>query len=52
MTGKDPIILNMTEYIHSSSVNQIIGSNMGYVGSDSNIEPPFDCLESNPLSKI
>jgi ATP-dependent Clp protease ATP-binding subunit ClpA len=52
MTGKEPIILNMTEYIHSSSVNQIIGSNIGYIGSDSNVELPFDCLESNPYQFI
>jgi ATP-dependent Clp protease ATP-binding subunit ClpA len=52
MTGKEPITLNMTEYAHSSSVNQIIGSDMGFIGSESNVELPFDCLESNPYQII
>lgn len=52
MTGKKPIIINMTEYSHSSAINNIIGSSMGYVGSDSKIELPFDCLESNPYQII
>lgn len=52
VTGKKPIILNMTEYSHSSAINQIIGSNIGYVGSESKIELPFDCLESNPYQII
>ena len=52
LTGRDPIILNMTEYVHSSSINQIIGSNMGYSGSNSSVELPFDCLESNPYQFI
>lgn len=50
--GKKPIIINMTEYSHSSSINNIIGSNIGYLGSDSKIELPFDCLESNPYQII
>lgn len=52
MTGKKPIIINMTEYSHASATNQIIGSNTGYVGSDSKAELPFDCLESNPYQII
>lgn len=52
ITGKKPIIINMTEYSHSSSINNIIGSNIGYLGSDSKIELPFDCLESNPYQII
>ena len=52
MTGKNPIIINMTEYSHSSATNQIIGSNIGYVGSESAIELPFDSLESNPYQII
>lgn len=52
MTGKKPIIINMTEYSHSSAINNIIGSSMGYIGSDSKIELPFDCLESNPYQII
>lgn len=52
ITGKAPIIINMTEYSHASAVNQIIGSNVGYLGSDSKTELPFDCLESNPYQII
>ena len=52
MTGIEPIILNMTEYHSSASINRIIGSPTGYVGSDSNQELPFDCLEANPYQII
>lgn len=52
LTGQPPIILNMTEFHSSASINRIIGSPAGYVGSDSNAELPFDCLESNPYRVI
>lgn len=52
VTGKKPILINMTEYSHSSSINNIVGSPIGYLGSDSKIELPFDCLESNPFQII
>lgn len=52
MTGVKPIILNMTEYNSPASINRIIGSPAGYVGSDSKSELPFDCLESNPYQII
>lgn len=52
LTGKNPIVINMTEYSHSSAINNIIGSSMGFIGSDSNTELPFDCLESNPYQVI
>lgn len=52
LTGMKPIILNMTEYHASASINRIIGSPSGYVGSDSSQELPFDCLESNPYQII
>lgn len=52
ITGTDPIILNMTEYNNSASINRIIGSPIGYIGSESNVEFPFDCLESNPYQFI
>lgn len=52
LTGVKPIILNMTEYHSSASINRIIGSTAGYVGYDSNQELPFDCLESNPYQVI
>lgn len=52
LTGLKPIILNMTEYTNGATVNRIIGAPAGYVGSDSNAELPFDCLESNPYQVI
>jgi ATP-dependent Clp protease ATP-binding subunit ClpA len=52
LTGQPPIILNMTEYHSPASINRIIGSPAGYVGSTSNAELPFDCLESNPYRVI
>lgn len=52
LTGKKPIVINMTEYSHSSAINNIIGSSAGFVGSDSKSELPFDCLESNPYQVI
>lgn len=52
LTGTKPIILNMTEFHSSASINRIIGAPAGYVGSDSNAELPFDCLESNPYQFI
>lgn len=52
MTGVEPIIMDMTEYNSPASINRIIGSPAGYVGSDSHAELPFDCLESNPYQII
>lgn len=52
LTQQPPIILNMTEYHTSASINRIIGSPAGYVGSTSDAELPFDCLESNPYRVI
>lgn len=52
VTGQDPIVLNMTEYHHESSISRIIGAPPGYVGSTSNAELPFDSLESNPYRVI
>lgn len=52
LTGLNPIILNMTEYHTSASINRIIGSPTGYIGSNSNQELPFDCLKSNPYQVI
>jgi len=42
------ITINMTEYNSSASLNRIIGSPDGYVGSDTEREMPFDSLETNP----
>lgn len=50
--GEQPIFLNMTEYHSSASINRIIGSPNGYVGSDSNAELPFDALDTNPYQVI
>ncbi|MBQ6967462.1 MAG: ATP-dependent Clp protease ATP-binding subunit [Lachnospiraceae bacterium] len=50
--GEKPIILNMAEYNTPASVNRIIGSPVGYVGSDSNRELPFDALDTNPYQVI
>lgn len=52
LTGCAPIILNMTEYNSSASVNRILGSWAGYADSDSHSELPFDSLESNPYQII
>ena len=52
MTHGAMITLNMAEYYNDSSINKIIGSPMGYVGSDSKQEMPFDILESNPYQVI
>lgn len=55
--GKDlttsPIItLNMTEFSGEDSINKIVGSVVGFIGSDSNAELPFDSLASNPYAVI
>ena len=36
------ITLNMTEYTHSASLNRLLGSDTGYVGSDSHEARPLD----------
>ncbi|MCR5598066.1 MAG: AAA family ATPase [Lachnospiraceae bacterium] len=52
ITEEKPIILNMTEYNDSATVNRIVGSPIGYKGSESNAELPFDILESNPYRVV
>lgn len=52
LTGQEPITLNMTEYSEPATINRIIGSPAGYVGSDSHTELIFDKLESNPYAVI
>ena len=47
-----PITLNMCEYADAASINKIIGSPQGYVGSDWNNELPFDTLDANPYRLI
>lgn len=52
LTHAKPLLLNMAEYHEPSSINRIIGSPAGYVGSDSHREKPLDSLESNPYQVI
>lgn len=47
-----PVYLDMADYTDSPSLNRIIGSPLGYVGSDSKQEMPFDIIESNPRKII
>lgn len=47
-----PIILNMTEYAGRDSVNKILGSTYGFIGSEDKDEKPFDALEANPYQVI
>ena len=50
--GEKPITLNMSEFYSNAGINRIIGSPVGYMGSDSNLELPFDKLKSNPYQVI
>lgn len=52
LTNEDPIILNMTEFHDSESINRIIGAPAGYAGYDSHQELPFDILDTNPFQVI
>lgn len=52
ITGSDPIILNMSEYAHDDTVNRLIGSPPGYIGSESNTELPLDALASDPYRVV
>lgn len=52
ITGVPPIKLSMAEFHSPASINRIIGSPAGYIGSDSKGELPFDSLESNPYQVI
>lgn len=46
------IYLNMTEYTSPASINRIIGSPDGYLGSNSSHKLPFDALETNPYQIV
>lgn len=46
------VYINMSEYSNPTSMNRIIGSPAGYVGSDSKQELPFDTLENNPYQVV
>lgn len=48
----DFIYLNMTEYANRDSLNRLIGSPKGYVGSTSTQPLPLDKLKSNPFKIV
>lgn len=48
----DFIYLNMTEYANRDSLNRLIGSPKGYVGSTSSQPLPLDKLKSNPFKIV
>lgn len=50
--GTEPIILRGGEFSEPSTVNRIIGSPPGYVGSTSNKPLPLDPLQTNPRQVI
>lgn len=47
-----PVYLDLSDYTDAPSLNRIIGSPLGYVGSDSKQEMPFDMIESSPRKII
>lgn len=49
---EEPITLNMTEFSDPATINRIIGSPQGYVGSTWDNELPFDGLASNPYRVV
>lgn len=46
------ININMSEYSSPSTLNRIVGSPAGYIGSDSKRELPFDTLQNNPYQVV
>ena len=52
LVDEDPVYLDLADYTDSPSLNRIIGSPLGYVGSDSKQEMPFDIIESSPRKII
>lgn len=52
LIDEDPVYLDLADYSDASSLNRIIGSPLGYVGSDSKQEMPFDIIESSPRKII
>ena len=49
---EEPIFLDLSDYIDAPSLNRIIGSPVGYIGSNSKKEMPFDIVETNPRKVI
>lgn len=52
LIDEQPVVLDLADYSDAPSLNRIIGSPLGYVGSDSKKEMPFDIVESNPRKII
>lgn len=52
LVDEDPVYLDLADYTDAPSLNRIIGSPLGYVGSDSKQEMPFDIIESSPRKII
>lgn len=52
LIDEDPVYLDLADYSDAPSLNRIIGSPMGYIGSDSKQEMPFDQIESSPRKII
>lgn len=52
LVDEDPVYLDLADYSDAPSLNRIIGSPLGYVGSDSKQEMPFDIIESSPRKII
>ena len=51
--GRDRMVyINMSEFSNAASLNRIIGSPSGYLGSESKQELPFDALENNPYQLV
>ena len=44
---EEPVFLDLADYIDAPSLNRIIGSPVGYIGSNSKKEMPFDIVETN-----
>lgn len=52
LIDEQPVYLDLSDYSDAASLNRIIGSPVGYIGSDSKKEMPFDIIESNPRKII
>ena len=52
LIDEQPVYLDLSDYTDAPSLNRIIGSPVGYVGSDSKKEMPFDIIESTPRKII
>jgi ATP-dependent Clp protease ATP-binding subunit ClpA len=49
---EEPIYIDLKEYNTHESLTRLIGSEIGYVGSDSKRELIFDIVESNPRKVV